>query len=76
MAAVPAAGAQHSTPYRSVAPTELYALNWLTILAALIQGFFSSKAIAFSAQFTLRCRCTGALLAWTRLCPCKLLSPT
>jgi hypothetical protein len=27
-------------------------------LAALIQGFFSSQAIAFSVQFTLRCRCT------------------
>ncbi len=63
MAAVPAAGAQPST-------------NRLMILATLIQGFFSSKAIAFSAQFTLRCRCTGALLARTRLCPRKLLSPT
>jgi hypothetical protein len=45
-------------------------------LAALIQGFFSPQAIAFSVQFTLRCRCTGALLARTRLWPRKLLSPT
>ncbi len=64
MAAVPAAGTQHST------------LNRLMILAALIESLFGAQVIAFSAQFALRCRCTGALLARTRLCPRKLLSPT
>ena len=48
----------------------------VTALPALIQGFFSSHAIAFSIQFTLRSRCTGTLLAPTRLRSRKPLSPT
>ena len=47
-----------------------------SVLAALIQGLFSPQAIAFSVQFTLRCRRARALFARTRLCPRKLLSPT
>src|SRR5206468_6013460 len=47
-----------------------------TVLAALIQCFFSSQAIAFSVQFTPRCRCARTLFAGARLCPRKPLSPT
>src|ERR1043166_7942841 len=45
-------------------------------LSSLIQGFFGPQVIAFSAQFTLRCRCAGALFARPRLGPRKLLPLT
>src|SRR6267143_6946771 len=57
------------------ARSSLVTCHFYVILAALIEGFFSSQAIAFSVEFTLRCRRTRALLARTRLCPRKPLSP-
>jgi hypothetical protein len=36
-------------------------------LAALIESFCCAEVISFSAQFALRCRRSGALLAGTRL---------
>ncbi len=72
MAAVPAAGAQHSKERGSHGALR----SQPAVLAALIESLFGAQVIAFSAQFTLRCRCAGALLARTRVCPRKLLSPT
>ena len=43
--------------------------------AGLIDRFFRSKIIAFSAQLTLRCRRSRALLAWPWLRPRQFLSP-
>ncbi len=43
--------------------------------AGLIDRFFRSKIISFSAQFTLRRRRSRALLAWPWLRPRQFLSP-
>jgi hypothetical protein len=42
-------------------------------LSPLIQGFFGAQIITFSAEFALRRRCAGTLLAGTRLGPRKFL---
>jgi hypothetical protein len=42
--------------------------------AALIESFGGAQVISFAAQFSFRCRRSGALLAWTRFCPRNFLT--
>ena len=49
-------------------------LNRRMMLAALIECFFGSEIISFSAQFALRCRRTRALFSRPWLCSGKFLA--